>query len=253
MSCCKIQGGSVCWSIRIFKEELDLLLYLQVTRFELYTLLLKHISCTEEKNKNMCTSSMYHIDHKGSMLSLNDCILLTNHLVCNRISTQTRHQDCCKISLYLRKDSVVVFLPHTHAWHMLSGIDVVKASKFCFIFDNRFLGVPENYRVMSTEEAWAEGTRAVLRAVKSSCKVGWQLVTFTTACCLDCSGCSFGGSLRAAVNGPVCLSGWKTAIWQWRHKLPLTCWGPELLVTIVGPIRFSSFQNYYSGNNLVLS
>lgn len=33
--------------------------------------------------------------------------------------------------------------------------------------------------MMLTEEAWAEGTRAVLRALKNSCKVGWQLVTFT--------------------------------------------------------------------------
>lgn len=51
--------------------------------------LLKHISCTEERNKNMCTSSTYQIDHKGSMLPLNDYVLLTKHLVCNPISTQT--------------------------------------------------------------------------------------------------------------------------------------------------------------------
>lgn len=127
--------------------------------------------CTEEKNKNMYTSSTYHIDHKGSILPLNYCFLLTKHLVCNLISTQTSHQDCYKISLYLRKASLVILLPHTHAWHMLSGIDAVKASNFCFIFDNRFLRVPENHGMMSTEEAQAEGTHAVLRAVKNSCRL----------------------------------------------------------------------------------
>lgn len=158
----------------MFKEELDLLLYEEVTtclcRFELYTLLLKHISCPEEENKNMCTSSTCHIDHKGSILPLNYCALLTKHLVCRLISTKTSHQDCCKISLYLRKASVVILLPHAHSWHMLSGIDVVKASNFCFIFDNSFFRVPENHRMMSTGEARAESTRAALRAVKNSCR-----------------------------------------------------------------------------------
>lgn len=54
---------------------------------------------------------------------------------------------------------------------MLSGIDVVKASNFCFIFDNKFLKVPENYRILLIEEAQAERTRAVMRAVKNSCRL----------------------------------------------------------------------------------
>lgn len=133
-------------------------------------LLLKHISCTEEKKKNMCTSSTYHAGHKGSIFALNYCVLLTKHLECNLISTRTSHQYCCKMSLYLKKASILI-LPHAHAWHMLSGIDVVKASNFCFIFDNKFLKVPENHRIMLIEEAQAESTHAVMRAVKNSCRL----------------------------------------------------------------------------------
>lgn len=54
---------------------------------------------------------------------------------------------------------------------MLSGIDVFKASDFCFIFDNKFLKVPENHRIMFIEEAQAESTRAITRAVKNSCRL----------------------------------------------------------------------------------
>lgn len=72
------------------------------------------------------------------------------------------------MSLYLKKAPILILLPHTHTWHMLSGIDMVKASNFCFIFD-KFLKVPENHRIMLIEEAQAESTRAVMRAVKNSC------------------------------------------------------------------------------------
>lgn len=119
----------------------------------------------------MCTSSTYHRGHKGSILPLNYCVLLTKHLVCNLISTQTSHQDCCKMSLYLKKASILILLPHAQAWHILSGTDVVKASNFCFIFDNKFLEVPENHRIMLIEEAQAESAHAVMRAVENSCRL----------------------------------------------------------------------------------
>lgn len=178
---------------------------------------------------------MYHIDHKGSMLFLNDCVLLTKHLVCNLISTQTSHQVCCKISLYLRKASIVILLPHTHVWHTLSGIDEVKTSNFCFIFDNRFLRLPENPRMMWTEEARAESTRAVLRAVKNSCKAGWELVTFTTAwIALAAALVAHSGQQGMPLAG--CQAG------KQQHGSGctncLTCW--ELLVTILNATRGSS-------------
>lgn len=140
-------------------------------RSELCLLLLKHISCTEEKKGNMCTSSTYHAGHKGSIWPLNYCVLLTKHLVCNVISTRTGHQDCCKMSLYLKKASILILLPCAHAWHTMSAINAVKASNFCFIFDNKFLKVPENHRIMLIEEAEAESTRAAMRAVKNSCRL----------------------------------------------------------------------------------
>lgn len=48
---------------------------------------------------------------------------------------------------------------------------MVKPSNFCFIFDNKFLKVPENHRIMLIEEAQEESTRAVMRAVKNSCRL----------------------------------------------------------------------------------
>lgn len=54
----------------------------------------------------------------------------------------------------------------------MSAINVVKASNFCFIFDNKFLKVPENHRIMLIEEAQAESTRAAMRAVQNSCRLG---------------------------------------------------------------------------------
>lgn len=47
------------------------------------------------------------------------------------------------MSLHLKKAPILILLPHAHVWHMLSGIDVAKASNFCFIFDNKFFKVPE--------------------------------------------------------------------------------------------------------------
>lgn len=75
------------------------------------------------------------------------------------------------MSLHLKKAPILILLPHAHAWHMLSGIDVAKASNFCFIFDNKFFKVPENHRITLIEEAQAETTRAVMKAVKNSCRL----------------------------------------------------------------------------------
>lgn len=74
------------------------------------------------------------------------------------------------MSLYLKKAFILILLPHAHSWHMMSGINVAKASNFCFISDNKFLKVPENHRIVLTE-AQAESTHAVMRAVKNSCRL----------------------------------------------------------------------------------
>jgi len=55
---------------------------------------------------------------------------------------------------------------------MLSGIDTVKASNFCFIFANKFFKVPENHRIILQEEAQAESTCAVMRTVRTA--AGWM-------------------------------------------------------------------------------
>lgn len=160
------------------------------------------------------------------------------------------HQGCCKISLYFRKASIVIPLPHTHAWHMLLGIDAVKASNFCLIFDKRCLRVPESHGMM-----W-HGQRAHVQLWGQwGAAAGW-VAAGNLYCSLDCSGAAL---VARSEQQWMPLSGWKTAIWQWMHKLSnllksrLLHHNPECYSWVQSDLAVFKIINYYCGKSWVLS
>lgn len=83
------------------------------------------------------------------------------------------------MSLYLKKAFILILLPHAHSWHMMSGINVVKASNFCFISDNKFLKVPEKPQDHIDRGGTGREQTCSYDSSEEQLQVGLQVVTFT--------------------------------------------------------------------------